>query len=148
IPAFAAVFMITTLSSIGLPGLNGFVGEFLILVGSFRSDMLPHAKLFTILASTGVLLGAVYMLWMFQRVMFGPVTNEKNKHLADLNLREYFVLVPMVLLMFIMGLYPNYFLRKMDASVEQLLVTYRAKVAQAELNGERPDWLLAFIDRD
>ncbi len=137
-PAFATVFMITTLSSIGLPGLNGFVGEFLILVGSFKSMALPYAKIFTVLASTGILLGAVYMLWMFQRVMFGPVTNEKNKDLKDLNLREFVVLIPLVLLMFFMGLFPNYFLRKMDASVENLVSVYRAKVT-AQLAVEWPD---------
>ncbi len=129
IPAFAAFFMITTLSSIGLPGLNGFVGEFMILIGSFRSESLPYAPVFTILASTGVLLGAIYMLWMFQRVMFGPVTNEKNEHLEDLNLREYIVLVPLILMMFFMGLYPNYFLRKMDASVEALVQDYNTKIS-------------------
>ncbi len=138
IPAFAAFFMITTLSSIGLPGLNGFVGEFMILLGSFRSESLPYAQVFTILASTGVLLGAIYMLWMFQRVMFGEVTNEKNKDLKDLNLREYFVLVPLILMMFFMGLYPNYFLRKMDASVENLVKIYNAKLV-ARTAGVLPD---------
>ena len=151
LPAFAALFMITMLSSVGLPGLNGFIGEFLILVGSFRSETLPYAKVFTIVATSGILLGAIYMLWMYQRVMFGPVTNEKNKDLKDLNLREYFVLIPLILLMFFMGLYPNYFLRKMDASVENLVKIHNAKrvAYEAELppdNGEAKYELVEIIE--
>jgi NADH-quinone oxidoreductase subunit M len=132
-PAFATLFMITMLSSVGLPGLNGFVGEFLILMGSYKSSLLDHAPVFTILASTGILLGAVYMLWMYQRVMFGPVTHEVNRKLADLNLREWFVLMPLIVLMFVMGLYPNYFLSKMNASVENLVQTHTERLADANI---------------
>ncbi|MBI4642994.1 MAG: NADH-quinone oxidoreductase subunit M [Deltaproteobacteria bacterium] len=82
-PIYAAIFMIVTLSSIGLPGLNGFVGEFLILLGAFKTNML-----YAIVAATGVIFAACYMPWMFQRVMFGEVTNEKNKELKDLSCRE------------------------------------------------------------
>ena len=142
LPIFATMFMITMLSSVGLPGLNGFVGEFLILIGSFKSESLAYAKVFTILASIGILLGAVYMLWMYQRVMFGPVNNEKNKNLKDLNLREILVLVPLVILMFVMGLFPNYFLRKMDASIENLVGTHQAKVAAYMDEQETPDSVL------
>src|SRR3954464_7555681 len=90
-PHLVAVFLIVTLASIGLPGLNGFVGEFLILLGAFRWD--PRLAAF---AATGVILSATYMLWMFQRVNYGPVTNEKNARLVDLRPREWFVIVPII----------------------------------------------------
>jgi len=115
-PVFATFFMIVTLSSIGLPGLNGFVGEFLILVGAFKSRIL-----YASLATSGIILAAVYMLWMFQRVMFGEITHEENKTLKDINKREWAILLPIVLMIFWIGIYPNSFLRKMDASVNHLL---------------------------
>ncbi|MDH5681149.1 MAG: NADH-quinone oxidoreductase subunit M [Spirochaetota bacterium] len=111
-PVYAVIFMITTLSSIGLPGLNGFVGEFLILIGSFQANWL-----FGTLAASGVILGAVYMLILYQRVFFGEVTNPKNQSLKDLNFREVSLLVPMVILMILMGVVPNYFLDKMDITL-------------------------------
>lgn len=116
IPVFAVFFLIVTLSSIGLPGLNGFVGEFLILVGVFKSRIL-----YASLAATGIILAAVYMLWMFQRVMFQEITHEENRVLKDMNKRELATLIPIVLLIFWIGIYPNSFLRKMDASVNHLL---------------------------
>ncbi len=115
-PVFAAFFMIVTLSSIGLPGLNGFVGEFLILLGAFKKNIL-----LAVLASSGVILAAVYMLWMFMRAMFGPLDKEENKSLKDLNLREIATLVPIVVLIVWIGVYPQPFLRKMDRSVEVFL---------------------------
>ncbi|UCD84965.1 MAG: NADH-quinone oxidoreductase subunit M, partial [Deltaproteobacteria bacterium] len=113
IPVFATFFMIVTLSSIGLPGLNGFVGEILILIGVFKARYI-----YGILAATGVVLGAVYMLWMFQRVMFGEIKKEENRNLKDMNGREIVVLLPIILVIFLIGLYPQPFLKKMDASVE------------------------------
>jgi NADH-quinone oxidoreductase subunit M len=110
------VFLIITLSSIGLPGLNGFVGEFLILLGAFRWDPKMAA-----LAATGVILSATYMLWMFQRVNYGPVTNEKNAALQDLQPREWLVVVPIVALAILMGVLPNLFLKPIEASVERML---------------------------
>ena len=92
-PVFATFFMIVTLSSIGLPGLNGFIGEFLVLVGAFKANYL-----YAVFAGTGVIFAAVYMLWMFQRVMFGEVTNPKNEKLKDLSIREIGVLLPILLL--------------------------------------------------
>lgn len=89
LPMFATLFMIVTLSSIGLPGLNGFIGEFLIMVGAFRAKWW-----FGVLAATGVILAAWYMLWMYQRVMFGKVTKEENLNLKDLVPREIWLLVP------------------------------------------------------
>ena len=87
LPVFSTFFMIVTLSSIGLPGLNGFVGEFLILLGSFKSQFLG-SHLYTVFAATGVILSAVYMLWMFQRVVFGKLSNPSNQSLLDLSKRE------------------------------------------------------------
>jgi NADH-quinone oxidoreductase subunit M len=123
-PRLAVFFMIITLSSIALPGTNGFVGEFLILLGAFRSNML-----YGVLASTGVILGAVYMLWMFQRVMFGKITKEENRGLTDLTKRETAILCTIVLFVFLMGLYPGAFLRKMDASTAGYLKFLQARTA-------------------
>lgn len=115
-PIFAVIFMIVTLSSIALPGTNGFVGEFMILLGTFQAN-----KPVAIIAATGVIFGAVYMLWMFQRVMFGPVRIEENKHLKDLSLREMVVMAPIIAAIFVMGVFPNIFLSKMDASIKAFL---------------------------
>jgi NADH-quinone oxidoreductase subunit M len=122
-PIYAAFFMIVTLSSIGLPGTNGFVGEFLILLGAFRSNVI-----YGVLAATGVILGAAYMLWMFQRVMFGKITRPENEKLKDLNGREIAILVPMVILIFLMGIYPKLFFSKMDVSVEKFIKDFKGRV--------------------
>ena len=115
-PVYAAFFMVIMLSSVGLPGMNGFVGEFLILLGTFKKS-----PVFAALAASGVIFAAVYLLWMFKRVMFGPLENEKNKSLKDLTAREIAVLVPIVVLVFWIGTYPQTFLRKMDRSVAGFL---------------------------
>ena len=115
-PRLVAVFLVITLSSIGLPGLNGFVGEFLILLGAFRWN--PR---FATFAALGVILSAVYMLWMFQRVNYGEVTNDENAALPDLTPREHWVIVPTVVLAVVMGVLPGVFLRPMEPSVERLL---------------------------
>jgi NADH-quinone oxidoreductase subunit M len=118
-PRLVAAFLLVTLASIGLPGLNGFVGEFLILLGAFRWD--PR---FAAFAATGVILSATYMLWMFQRVNYGPVTNEKNASLADLQPREWLVIVPIIAVAVLMGVVPNLFLRPIEPSVERILNQY------------------------
>ena len=115
-PRLVAVFLIVTLSSIGLPGLNGFVGEFLILLGAFTWD--PR---FAVCAATGVILSAVYMLWMFQRVNYGELTNDKNSGMRDLTPREWAVLVPIVVLVVLMGVAPNLFLRPIEPSVQRIV---------------------------
>jgi NADH-quinone oxidoreductase subunit M len=122
-PIYAVFFMIVTLSSIGLPGTNGFVGELLILLGAFQSNIV-----YGVLAATGVVLGAAYMLWMFQRVMFGKITRPENEKLKDLNAREITILVPMVILIFLMGIYPKLFFSKMDASVEKFIKDFKGRV--------------------
>ncbi|HEY7534375.1 MAG TPA: NADH-quinone oxidoreductase subunit M [Thermodesulfobacteriota bacterium] len=117
-PIFAVFFMISTLSSIGLPMLNGFVGEFLVLLGVFRWNYIYSA-----LGATGMILSAVYMLWAYQRVMYGPLDKPENKALRDLSLREIMVLLPIVIMMFVMGIYPKPFLSRIEPSVEKLLKT-------------------------
>ena len=115
-PAYATIFLIITLSSIGVPSTNGFIGEFLILLGTFKVN-----KIAAVLAASGVVLGAVYMLWMFQRVFYGKVTNPKNLNIPDLNLRELAYLVPLVVFVFWVGLFPNFFLNKMHKSVDHFI---------------------------
>ncbi len=117
-PVFATFFMIVSLSSIGLPGLNGFVGEFLILLGSFKSDVL-HSYAFAIAGATGVVFAACYILWMYKRVMFGTLDKPENQKLLDLSKREIAVLVPIVLFIFWIGVYPSTFLSRSAASVKQ-----------------------------
>ena len=115
-PVYAGFFLIVTLSSIGLPGLNGFVGEFLILLGTFGAN-----RSRAVIAAAGVILSAVYMLWMFQRVIWGEITNDKNRGLSDLMTYEKVMLIPLLALILWMGVYSNFFLRPMDASVTRLL---------------------------
>jgi NADH-quinone oxidoreductase subunit M len=115
-PVYATVFMIVTLSSIGLPPLNGFVHEFLILVGAFQAN-----AWWGILAATGVVLGAIYMLWMFQRVFFGEITNEKNRGLKDLSPREVLVFLPLLVMIFWMGVYSKPFVDRMEPAVAQFV---------------------------
>jgi NADH-quinone oxidoreductase subunit M len=126
LPVYGAVFMVIMLSSIGLPGLNGFVGEFLILLGAFTRH--PVA---TIVGTSGVLLGAVYMLWMYQRVMFGPLENPANRQLRDLSTRELVVFVPILIMLFVMGLYPKPFLGRMEPTVQAYLSRMNQKMASA-----------------
>jgi len=115
-PLYAAFFLIVTLSSIGLPGFNGFVGEFLILLGTFSAS---HAR--AAVAAVGVILSAVYMLWMYQRVIWGEIRDPRNGSLSDLAGRERAMLIPLLILMLWMGVYSNHFLRPMDASVAKLM---------------------------
>ncbi|MBB27844.1 MAG: NADH-quinone oxidoreductase subunit M [Gemmatimonadetes bacterium] len=129
VPVFATFFMITTLSSIGLPGLNGFVGEFLILLGAFKAN-----TVFGVVAATGVVLAAVYMLWMFQRVVWGEVTHEENRSLTDLSVREWVVMVPLVLLMFWIGVYPGSILNKTEASVKHVISQVQARQIEGSTN--------------
>ncbi len=119
-PVYAVIFMIFTLSSIGLPLTNGFIGEFLILMGTFKSAY-PYAFWYAALAAIGVILGAVYMLWMYQRVFFNVEPSENNMKLKDVNLRERIYLLPLLIMVFWIGLFPGFFLHKMDKSVEHYM---------------------------
>jgi NADH-quinone oxidoreductase subunit M len=115
-PVYAAVFLIMTMSSIGLPTLNGFIGEFLILQGVFVAS-----KIWAAFAASGVVLGAAYMLYLYQRTMFGKVENPKNEHLADLSLREFATFAPLIALAVWIGIYPSPFLRRLDTSVQHVI---------------------------
>ena len=125
-PVYATLFVITTMSSIGLPFLNGFVGEFLIMLGSFGSHALKIGDgvnwnyIATMFAGTGVIFAAVYLLWMVQRVFFGKITNAKNKVLADLSWREIGLMVPLLILMVYMGVFPKPFLKRTDDAVKAI----------------------------
>ncbi|MGE3341925.1 MAG: NADH-quinone oxidoreductase subunit M [Vicinamibacterales bacterium] len=131
-PKLVAMFLLVTLASVALPGMNGFVGEFMIFVGSFR-----ETSVLTAVAATGVILSAVYMLWMFQRVNYGPLTNPKNKGLRDLSPREWVVIAPIVAMCIFMGVFPNVFLKPMEPSVKKAIEYVRGVPAvNAELSSE------------
>jgi len=116
VPVYSVFFMIIMLSSIGLPGTNGFVGEFLILLGAFRSQTAA-----AVLGTFGIVLAAGYMLWMFQRIFFGKVTNPENEKVSDLTLRERATLVPLVVLVFFIGLYPKPILERIEPALDRVL---------------------------
>ena len=115
-PRLTAVMLIITLASIGLPGMNGFIGEFLIMYGGFQWD-----NRFVVIAALGVILSAVYMLWMFQRVFYGKVTNDHNKGLPDLSFREWAIIGPLAAAAIGMGVVPNVFLKPMEPAVQRLV---------------------------
>jgi len=143
-PVYATIFVITTMASIGLPFLNGFVGEFLIMVGMFGSQALGITAsvnwnyVATMLAGTGVIFAAVYLLWMVQRVFFGKVTNEKNKTLADLSWREIGLMIPLIALMVYMGVFPKPFLKRSDEAIkaiqERVMHQAGGTIEKTELN--------------
>ena len=116
-PVFSVLFFISVLGSVGLPGLNGFIGEFLILSGSFQT--LPSH---TVVATLGVILAAIYLLWLVQKVFFGPLEHEENKLLPDIAWNEFFAVAPLIVLMVWIGVYPSMFLTRMESSVQQILV--------------------------
>ncbi len=116
LPVYATFFMIVTLSSIAVPGTNGFVGEFLILLGTWS-----YNKVYAVLAATGVILAACYMLWMYQRIFYGRITNPANEHLTDLDGREKLVLVPLVIMIFWIGIYPKPIFTLLEPSVKAVI---------------------------
>jgi NADH-quinone oxidoreductase subunit M len=115
-PNFAAIYLIVSLSSLGMPLLNGFIGEFTILQGAFIVS-----KAWAAWGTLGIVLGAAYLLWLYQRVMFGPVTHDANKALPDLNLREYAILLPLVALAFWIGIYPKPFFNFINSPVDKIV---------------------------
>ncbi len=133
-PNYAAVFMVITMSSIGLPGLNGFVGEYLIMLGTFLSS--PVAATF---AASGVILAAGYMLWMYRRVFFGEMKHEENRELKDLNGLEWAYLVPMLIFAFWMGIYPATFTSKMEPTINAWLKQVEdRRISCQELTSDNP----------
>jgi len=134
VPAFSALFLVTVLSSVGLPGLNGFVGEFLILVGAFQVNRVLAA-----VATTGIIFAAVYLLWAYQRVIFGEVTHQENRTLRDLTPREWALLAPVLLFIVWIGVYPVAFTGKMEATVDALIAQVQSKASVAlTLDGHAP----------
>jgi NADH-quinone oxidoreductase subunit M len=127
-PVFAAFFMIVTLSSIGLPGTNGFVGEFTILLGTFKSNVA-----YAVIGALGIILAAVYMLWMYQRTMFGKITRPENEKLTDLNFREKVVLIPLIVAIFWIGIYPTQFFTRIEPTVKSLIEDARTKYEKNKL---------------
>ena len=128
-PAYALVFMVFTLASVGLPGTSGFVGELLVLIGAFQANTWVAA-----LAATGVILGAAYMLWLYRRVFFGQLTKDELKAILDLDRREVAVFAPLVAVVLWMGIYPDSFLNVMHASVDNLLAQSQPIAAAAPLD--------------
>jgi NADH-quinone oxidoreductase subunit M len=126
IPAFSALFLVVCLSSLGLPGLNGFVGEFLVLVGAFQVNGWLAA-----VATTGIIFAAVYLLWMYQRVAFGELRHEANRHLSDLTPREWALLVPVVIMIVWIGVYPRTFTAKTEATIQALIAQVESKASVA-----------------
>ena len=116
-PVYSTFFLIVTLSSLGLPMLNGFIGEFLIIVGAY-----PRHAYYAAIAAAGVVLAAIYLLWMYQRVFYGELTNESNRVLPDCNGREKLILGTLVVLILAMGIYPRPFLRRMDNGVHSIML--------------------------
>ncbi len=124
-PRYAGVFMVFMLASVGLPGTSGFIGEFLVLMGAFQANVWVAA-----LATTGIILGATYMLYLYRRVVFGELTKDDLKDMLDLNRREIAIFAPLIVLVIWMGVYPQPFLDVMDASVQQLLVNLKQSLAR------------------
>ena len=135
-PRLTAAFLIITLASIGMPALNGFIGEFLTMVGAFLWD-----PVYVVFAGLGVIFSAVYMLWMFQRVYLGPVTHEENAKLPDLQPREWASVVPLCAMAIVMGVFPTFFLRPMEPAVQKLVAQVQAvqPVRVENSEGQRSD---------
>jgi NADH-quinone oxidoreductase subunit M len=125
-PKYALVFMVFTMASVGLPGLSGFVGEFLVLVGAFKANTWVAT-----LAATGMILGAAYALWLYRKVVFGVITRDVVRAMPDMSMREVAVFAPLVLVTVWMGIYPASFLDVMDASVAKLVADYQAALKAA-----------------
>ena len=127
VPVYAGIFMVVMLSSAGLPGLNGFVGEFLILVGAYL-----HTWQAAVVAVSGLILGALYLFYAYERVMFGPITKDANKTLPDLSGREIAVMAPLLALMFLMGFFPRPLLNRIEPSVMALLQRTHTHIARID----------------
>ncbi|MBZ4397713.1 NADH-quinone oxidoreductase subunit M [Myxococcus sp. MISCRS1] len=142
-PVFTTAFIIITFSSVAVPGTNGFIGEFLVLLGTFKSDLgaaagNPHlTAVFGAFATTGVILGAAYMLWMVQKVFFGGLTHRENQHLRDMNVRESLTVLPFIILVGVMGLMPQPFLDRIEPSTERFLSRARVGTPGAGVQADQ-----------
>jgi NADH-quinone oxidoreductase subunit M len=130
-PLYTLFFVIVTMSSVGLPGTNGFIGEFMILNGTFLSERLPTSFVFALFASTGVVLAAVYMLHAVLKMFWGPLDNPENEGLADVGGREFAVLAPLIALVFVLGFFPSLFLDKMNPAIDGFLRAYNEKLLES-----------------
>ena len=118
-PIYATVFMIFMLASVGLPGTSGFVGEFLVIIGSFKVS-----TFIAIGAASGIIFSAIYMLYLYKRIIFGKISNEKLNDILDLDIREKLILIPLVLSVLLIGIFPNIFLDPMRQSIEIIISNY------------------------
>jgi NADH-quinone oxidoreductase subunit M len=130
-PIYAAVFMIFTMASVGLPGTSGFIGEFLVMVGTFAADTWVAT-----LIATGMILSACYMLWLYRRMIFGKLIKQDLMNILDLNRREVLVFAPLVVMVFWMGVYPVSFLEIIGPSAENLIGNYEASLAASGISPE------------
>jgi NADH-quinone oxidoreductase subunit M len=143
VPVYAGIFMVVMLSSAGLPGLNGFVGEFLILLGAYL-----HTWQAAVVAVSGLILGALYLFYAYERVMFGPIIKDVNKTLPDLSSREIAVMVPLLALMFLMGFFPRPLLNRIEPSVMALLQRTHTHIARIDSRPATPAVLAAATKGD
>jgi NADH-quinone oxidoreductase subunit M len=127
-PAYAAILTLVSLSSVGLPGTNGFVGEFLVLLGTFRTH--PVAA---VLGTVTVVFAAAYLLWALKRMLYGPITKPENQALTDLTRREYFVLAPLLVVILWLGLFPGPVLRRMEPSSRRFIELVRLRAPEAPM---------------
>jgi NADH-quinone oxidoreductase subunit M len=128
-PVYAAMFVLATLASVGLPGTNGFIGEFMVITGTFASTKLGHfAGVQAVGAAIGVILGAIYMLMVVQKMFFGPIKKKENKHLPDMNGRELVAVAPLAMMVFVIGLFPNIFLSQIKGAAERVQNDFDARV--------------------
>jgi NADH-quinone oxidoreductase subunit M len=130
-PVYATLFIIATLASVGLPGTNGFIGEFMVITGTFASTKLGHfAGVQAMGAAIGVILGAIYMLMVVQKMFFGPITKKENKNLADVTPREIVALAPLAMMVFVIGLFPNIFLSQIRGAAERVQADFDARAVE------------------
>ncbi len=128
-PLYATMFVIATLASVGLPGTNGFVGEFMVITGTFVSNKLGHFNgIQAAGAAIGVILGALYMLSVVQKMFFGPITKAENRHLKDMTSRELIAVLPLILAIFVIGIFPNIFLTQIQGATSRIEADFEARV--------------------
>jgi NADH-quinone oxidoreductase subunit M len=134
VPLFSTILVIVSFSSIGVPGTNGFVGEFLVLLGSYRTY-----PVLAVVAATSVIIAAAYLLWAIQRILFNPLDKPENEHIPDLNRRELLLLAPLLFCIVWLGVYPAPVLRRMQPAAEQFvrIVETRAAMPTASAEGAR-----------
>ena len=142
-PIYAVVFLIVAFSSIGVPGLNGFVGELLIMIGAYKAHLLSAA-----LATIGLILGPVYLLWMFKRVMLGKIKIEENRRIPDMNKRELAYLLPIVIFILLIGTNPRPFISRTEASVVHLLERVNNGKAEMQKSGNYSIYGIFFKQKD